>query len=96
MGNARRIWETPVTINDTWGFKKDDVNWKPVPILIRQLVQVISQGGNYLLNIGPTAEGTVPQPSVERLEQVGAWLKVNRDSVYGAVQARSRTSCRGE
>ena len=84
MGNARRIWETPVTINDTWGFKKDDVNWKPVPILIRQLVQVISQGGNYLLNIGPTAEGVVPQPSVDRLEQVGAWLKVNSDSVYGA------------
>jgi alpha-L-fucosidase len=84
MGNARRIWETPVTINDTWGFKKDDTNWKPVPILIRQLVQVISQGGNYLLNIGPTAEGVVPQPSVDRLEQVGAWLKVNSDSVYGA------------
>ena len=84
MGNARRIWETPVTINDTWGFKKDDTNWKPVPILIRQLVQVISQGGNYLLNIGPTAEGVVPQPSVERLGQVGAWLKVNSDSVYGA------------
>lgn len=84
MGNARRIWETPVTINDTWGFKKDDVNWKSVPILVRQLVQVISQGGNYLLNIGPTAEGTVPQPSVERLEQVGVWLKQNSDSVYGA------------
>jgi alpha-L-fucosidase len=84
MGNARRIWETPVTINDTWGFKRDDTNWKPVPILIRQLVQVISQGGNYLLNIGPTAEGVVPQPSVERLEQVGTWLKVNNDSVYGA------------
>ena len=84
MGNARRIWETPVTINDTWGFKKDDTNWKPVPILIRQLVQVISQGGNYLLNTGPTAEGVVPQPSLERLQQVGAWLKVNNDSVYGA------------
>lgn len=81
---AERIWETPVTINDTWGFKSYDHNWKPVPILVRQLVQVISQGGNYLLNIGPTAEGSVPQPSVERLTQVGDWLRVNQESVYGA------------
>ena len=81
---AERIWETPVTMNDTWGFKSYDHNWKPVPILVRQLVQVISQGGNYLLNIGPTAEGVVPQPSVERLTQVGDWLRVNHDSVYGA------------
>ena len=81
---AERIWETPVTINDTWGFKSYDHNWKPVPILIRQLVQVISQGGNYLLNVGPTSEGVIPQPSVERLTQVGDWLRVNQDSVYGA------------
>jgi alpha-L-fucosidase len=81
---AARIWETPVTINDTWGFKSYDQNWKSVPILIRQLVQVISQGGNYLLNIGPTSEGVVPQPSVERLSQVGDWLRTNQESVYGA------------
>ena len=84
MGNAKRIWETPVTMNDTWGFKSYDQNWKPVSVLIRQLVQVISQGGNYLLNIGPTSEGLVPQPSVERLGQVGDWLKKNSESVYGA------------
>jgi alpha-L-fucosidase len=84
MGNAKRIWETPVTMNDTWGFKKDDQNWKPVAVLIRQLVQVISQGGNYLLNVGPTYEGLIPSPSVERLREVGDWLKKNNDSVYGA------------
>ena len=84
MGNAKRIWETPVTMNDTWGFKSYDQNWKPVSILIQQLVQVISQGGNYLLNVGPTSEGLIPKPSVERLAAVGDWLKVNRDSVYGA------------
>jgi alpha-L-fucosidase len=84
MGGARRDWETPVTMNDTWGFKKDDINWKPTSILIRQLVQVISQGGNYLLNVGPTSEGLIPQPSVDRLAQVGNWLKVNKDAVYGA------------
>jgi alpha-L-fucosidase len=84
MGNAKRIWETPVTMNDTWGFKSYDENWKPVSVLIRQLVQVISQGGNYLLNVGPTSEGLIPQPSVERLAEVGKWLKLNKDAVYGA------------
>jgi len=84
MSGAKRIWETPVTMNDTWGFKKDDMNWKPVSVLVRQLVQVISQGGNYLLNVGPTSEGLIPQPSVERLAQVGEWLKKNNESVYGA------------
>jgi alpha-L-fucosidase len=83
VGKIRRDWETPVTMNDTWGFKKDDVNWKPTSILIRQMVQVASRGGNYLLNIGPTAEGTVPKPSVERLNEVGNWIKVNSDAVYG-------------
>jgi len=84
MGGAKRIWETPVTMNDTWGYKSYDRNWKPVSVLIRQLVQVISQGGNYLLNVGPTSEGLIPQPSVERLTEVGAWLNKNNDSVYGA------------
>ena len=84
MGNAKRIWETPVTMNDTWGFKRDDEKWKPTSILIQQLVQVISQGGNYLLNVGPTSEGLIPPPSVERLAQVGDWLRKNNDSVYGA------------
>jgi alpha-L-fucosidase len=84
MGGARRDWETPVTMNHTWGFKKDDVDWKPVSILIRQLVEVISQGGNYLLNVGPTSEGLIPQPSIDRLALVGDWLRVNNDAVYGA------------
>jgi alpha-L-fucosidase len=84
VGQVKRDWETPVTINDTWGFKKDDTNWKTTATLIRQLVMVGSRNGNYLLNIGPTAEGLVPQPSVERLMQVGDWLKVNSEAVYGA------------
>src|SRR5215217_148818 len=84
MGQVRRDWETPVTTNDTWGFKRDDQNWKPVGILVRQLVQVSSRGGNYLLNVGPTAEGRIPAQSVERLTQVGRWLKGHSESVYGA------------
>src|SRR5216684_918196 len=74
VGLVKRDWETPVTMNDTWGFKKDDHNWKPTAVLIKQLTRTASRGGNYLLNVGPTADGLIPQPSVERMAQVGAWL----------------------
>jgi alpha-L-fucosidase len=83
VGSVKRDWETPVTLNDTWGFKRDDHNWKPTSILVQQLVQVISRGGNYLLNVGPTAEGLIPQPSLDRLAEVGRWLKTNNEAVYG-------------
>jgi alpha-L-fucosidase len=83
VGQVRRDWETPVTMNDTWGFKKDDHNWKPTSILIQQMIQVAGRGGNYLLNVGPTSEGVIPRESVERLAQVGRWLKTNSEAVYG-------------
>ena len=76
-------WETPATINDTWGFKRDDDNWKSVPDLVRKLVDIVSKRGNYLLNVGPTAEGVIPEPSAERLLGMGAWLRANGESVYG-------------
>ncbi len=77
-------WETPVTLNDTWGFKDNDHNWKSAQTLIRQLVEVVSKNGNYLLNVGPTAKGVIPKTSVERLHTVGDWLRVNGEAVYGA------------
>jgi alpha-L-fucosidase len=83
VGNTERDWETPVTLNDTWGFKKNDNHWKEVSVLVRQLVEVASHSGNYLLNVGPTAEGVIPPPSVDRLHQVGEWMKVNGESIYG-------------
>jgi alpha-L-fucosidase len=76
-------WETPATINDTWGFKQDDHNWKSSRDLIRKLVDIVSKGGNYLLNVGPTAEGTIPHPSADRLRAMGAWLEVNGEAVHG-------------
>ena len=76
-------WETPATINDTWGYKTYDDNWKSVETLIQKLVDIVSKGGNYLLNVGPTAEGVIPQPSVDRLLAMGDWLKRNGEAIYG-------------
>ena len=76
-------WETPATINDTWAYKTYDHNWKSAEDLIHKLVDIVSKGGNYLLNVGPTAEGIIPQPSVDRLLAMGDWLKVNGEAVYG-------------
>lgn len=76
-------WETPATLNDTWGFKSDDHNWKSPTDLLHKLVDITSKGGNYLLNVGPTAEGIVPAPSVERLRAMGQWLALNGEAVYG-------------
>jgi alpha-L-fucosidase len=76
-------WETCMTMNDTWGFKSYDDNWKSADTLVRQLVDAASKGGNYLLNVGPTSEGLIPPPSVERLAAVGKWMKVNGTAIYG-------------
>jgi alpha-L-fucosidase len=76
-------WETCMTINDTWGFKSQDHNWKSTATLVQMLADCASKGGNFLLNIGPAPDGTVPQPSVDRLEEMGQWLAVNGRSIYG-------------
>jgi alpha-L-fucosidase len=77
-------WEVPATLNRTWGFKKDDTEWKTPEDLTFKLVDIVSKGGNYLLNVGPTAEGVIPQPSQDNLRAVGRWLKVNGEAIYGA------------
>jgi alpha-L-fucosidase len=76
-------WESCMTMNNHWGYNKHDQNWKSTQTLVRNLVDCASKGGNYLLNIGPTAEGTFPQASIERLAAIGQWMKVNRESIYG-------------
>jgi alpha-L-fucosidase len=78
-----RDWELCMTMNTSWGFKSYDHNWKSGEQLIRQLVDTASKGGNLLLNVGPTSLGEIPQPSVERLKQIGAWMAKNSESVYG-------------
>jgi len=82
--NQEGDWETPATINHTWGFKKDDTDWKSPGEITFKLVDIVSKGGNYLLNVGPTAEGIIPAPSQETLRSVGRWLKTNGEAIYGA------------
>jgi alpha-L-fucosidase len=78
-----RDWETCMTINETWGYKSTDTRFKSTQELLRNLIDIASKGGNYLLNVGPTAEGLIPQPEVDRLLEMGKWLKINGEAIYG-------------
>src|SRR3984957_14896736 len=82
-GYPGRDWEACMTMNDTWGFKSYDTNFKSTETLLRNLIDIASKGGNYLLNIGPDSKGNVPPAEVERLKQVGQWLAVNGEAIYG-------------
>ena len=77
-------WETCMTLNHSWGYQENDDNWKTPTDVIRQLVEVVSKGGSFLLNVGPTGEGEIPAESVAILSEVGEWLEVNGEAVYGA------------
>jgi alpha-L-fucosidase len=76
-------WETCMTMNRHWGYNAYDDDWKSSEELIHKLIEICSKGGNFLLNVGPTAEGEFPQPCIERLQDMGAWLKVNEEAIYG-------------
>ncbi len=89
-GIKGRDWETCMTLNDTWGYKSYDDNWKPTKTLIRNLIDIASKGGNYLLNIGPKPDGTIPQESIDRLKEVGKWMKANSESIYGTTACPTR------
>ena len=79
-----RQFEVCMTINNTWGYRANDVRWKSARQLIRNLSDIAAKGGNYLLNVGPTAEGVIPQPEVDRLLAMGRWLKTNGEAIYAS------------
>ncbi len=81
-GIPGRDWEVCMTMNNTWGYKSYDNNWKSVEDLIHKLVDIASKGGNFLLNVGPKPDGTIPQASITRLEAVGKWMAINGESIY--------------
>ena len=76
-------WETCMTMNWSWGYAKLDHQWKSAQKMIRMLCDATSKGGNFLLNIGPDAEGVIPQPSLDRFNVIGKWLQKNGEAIYG-------------
>jgi alpha-L-fucosidase len=83
----KTAWEVPATINHTWGYKTYDKDWKSPGLITFKLIDIVSKGGNYLLNVGPMADGVIPSASQDALRHVGDWLKVNGEAVYGAGQS---------
>jgi len=83
IGGIEEYWETPQTLNETWGYSQFDKNWKTPDEVIRRMVTIVSKGGNYLLNVGPTGQGIIPDPSVKVLNMVGDWMQKNSESIYG-------------
>lgn len=75
-------WESCMTMNDHWGYNKNDHHWKSAQTLVRNLIDCASKGGNYLLNVGPTSEGVIPEASLERLKEIGEWMQVNGEAIY--------------
>ncbi|MBO9634709.1 MAG: alpha-L-fucosidase [Chitinophagaceae bacterium] len=75
-------WESCMTMNGNWGYNSHDQNWKSSADLVRTLIETASKGGNLLLNVGPTADGVFPQPSIDRLHDIGTWMSVNSASIY--------------
>ncbi len=86
-GGEPQPWETCMTLNNAWGYHKNDENWKSSDSLIHSLLDIVSKGCNFLLNVGPTGEGLIPAPSVDRLKEVGEWLEINGEAVYGTTSS---------
>ena len=83
-----QTWETPGTLNNTWGIKSYDTDWKSTDELLYWITEITSKGGNYLLNVGPTAEGLFPRESINQLKAIGEWMSINGESVYGTTKWR--------
>lgn len=81
------VWEACVTMNNHWGYCREDQFFKPASMLVKKLVECVSKGGNLLLNVGPDAKGNIPEKSMEILEKIGGWMKKNSDSIYGCGKA---------
>lgn len=93
-GTLNTAFEVCMTLNKHWGYNRNDHDWKDARTIVRNLVDVASKGGNYLLNVGPTAEGIIPDESANTLKEVGQWLKINGESIYGSESGPSQANIR--
>ena len=89
-GIEGRDWEVCMTMNHTWGYKSYDDDWKSTEDLLHKLIDIASKGGNFLLNVGPKPDGTIPQASIDRLAEIGGWMDVNSESIYGTAASPFR------
>ncbi len=80
-------WETCMTMNGTWGYNEHDHHWKSPEAIIRKLVDIASKGGNFLLNVGPTGDGSIPQPSIDTMTAIGKWMDTNAEAIRGTTRA---------
>ncbi len=76
-------WEAPGTLNNIWGYKSYDVDWKSTKELIYWIMAIARKGGNYWLNIGPKGDGSIPQESIDQLHEIGKWMSINSEAIYG-------------
>ncbi len=88
------LWETCLTMNDSWGWVEDDKHWKGPRQLIERLIETVSAGGNLLLNVGPRGDGTFPDEATQRLRVIGQWVQRHAESVYGVSPGLTRWQCR--
>ena len=87
VNGQKVVWETCQTFSGSWGYHRDEASWKSVGQLVRMLIDVVSKGGNLLLNVGPTARGEFDQRALDRLAGIGEWMKRHSRSIYGCTQA---------
>jgi alpha-L-fucosidase len=80
-----------MTMNENWGYRASDHKWKSTGRLVQMLIEIVSKGGNFLLNIGPKGDGSFPDEAVERLKGMGEWMKVNGEAIYGVEKNPFRT-----
>ncbi|MCM3712973.1 alpha-L-fucosidase [Alkalihalobacillus oceani] len=82
------IWEACQTLNGSWGYDRDNLNWKSSELLITMLIDTVSKGGNLLLNIGPNGRGELDEKSLTRLQEIGEWMRLHSRSIYGATESQ--------
>jgi alpha-L-fucosidase len=85
VSTARKNWEACITMSENWGYNRHDTKWKSPELLVRNLIEVVSKGGNLLLNVGPKGDGTWPVESQENLRAIGSWMKTNGEAIYGTM-----------
>jgi alpha-L-fucosidase len=85
------VWEACQTLNGSWGYDRDNLDWKSVDMLVQMLIDTVSKGGNLLLNVGPTARGQFDPKALEILSGIGDWMKLHSRSIYGATQSQFPT-----